>query len=175
MTGMKTTLNSSARCALIAVATLLGACSNNMDELKQEVAEIKARPGERIEPIPEIRPYEAFKYEADNERSPFIPTAAAKAGLASSARPDIKRAREFLEQFPLDTLQMVGTLQLQGRMYALLQGKDGLVHRVAVGNYVGQNDGRITSITNTKVSVAELVADGVGGYVERLAALSLKD
>jgi type IV pilus assembly protein PilP len=153
----------------------LGACSNNLDELKQKVAEIKARPGERIEPLPEIKPYEAFKYDASGERSPFIPSSSAKSNLATSARPDIKRPREFLEQFPLDTLQMVGTLQLQGKTFALLQGKDGLVHRVQVGNFIGQADGRVTSITNNKVSVLELVADGVGGYIERPAALSLKE
>lgn len=173
---MKTSPNLlSVHVLLAATALWLSACSGNIDELKQEVAEIKARPGERIEPIPEIRPYEAFKYDAGNERSPFVPTAAAKASLSTSARPDVKRPREFLEQFPLDTLQMVGTLQMQGKNYALLQGKDGLVHRVSVGNYVGQNEGRITNITNTKVSVTELVADGLGGYIERQAALSLKE
>jgi type IV pilus assembly protein PilP len=153
----------------------LSACSNNLDELKQKVAEIKARPGERIEPLPEIKPYEAFKYDASGERSPFIPSTSAKSNLATSARPDIKRPREFLEQFPLDTLQMVGTLQLQGKTFALLQGKDGLVHRVQVGNFIGQADGRVTGITNNKVSVLELVADGLGGYIERPAALSLKE
>jgi type IV pilus assembly protein PilP len=70
---------------------------------------------------------------------------------------------------------MVGTLQLQGRTFALLQGKDGLVHRVQVGSYIGQSDGRVTSIANNKVSVIELVADGLGGYIERPAALSLKE
>ena len=82
---------------------------------------------------------------------------------------------EFLEQVPLDTLQMVGTLQVQGKTYGLLQGRDGLVHRVQVGSYVGQADGRVTSISNTKVSVTELVADGLGGYIERPAALTLKE
>ena len=164
------------RRALVCVALLgLSGCSNHMDELKQQVAEIKARPGERIEPLPEIKPYEAFKYDASRERSPFIPSISAKSNLATSARPDVQRPREFLEQFPLDTLQMVGTLRLQGHNYALLQGKDGLVHRVQVGNYIGQADGRITSITNNKVSVTELVPDGLGGYIERPAALSLKE
>jgi type IV pilus assembly protein PilP len=87
----------------------------------------------------------------------------------------VKRPREFLEQFPLDTLAMVGTLQKQGRTYGLLQGKDGLVHRVQVGSYVGQADGRVTGITGTRVSVIELVADGLGGYIERPAALTLKE
>lgn len=163
------------RSILFAALLGLGACANDMDELKQKVTEIKARPGERIEPLPDIKPYEAFKYDASSERSPFIPSASAKSNLATSARPDVQRPREFLEQFPLDTLQMVGTLQRQGRTYALLQGKDGLVHRVQTGSYIGQADGRVTSITNNKVSVIELVPDGLGGYIERPAALSLKE
>jgi type IV pilus assembly protein PilP len=161
---------------LFVVAILsVAACSSSTDELKQKVAEIRARPGDRVEPLPEIKPYEAFKYDASSERSPFIPSASARSNLATSARPDVKRPREFLEQFSLDTLEMVGTMQLQGKTFALLQGKDGLVHRVQAGSYVGQADGRVTSITNTKVSVIELVADGLGGYIERPAALTLKE
>ncbi|MGC3981266.1 MAG: pilus assembly protein PilP [Steroidobacteraceae bacterium] len=161
--------------ALGAALLTLGACADNLDELKQKVAEIKARPGERIEPLPEIKANEPFKYEASGERSPFTPSTSAKSNLATSARPDVQRPREFLEQFPLDTLQMVGTLQLQGKTFGLLQGKDGLVHRVQVGSHLGQSDGRVTSITPSKVSVIELVADGLGGYIERPAALSLKE
>ena len=87
----------------------------------------------------------------------------------------MKRSREFLEQFPLDTMRMVGTLQLQGRNYGLVQGKDGLVHRVLPGSYMGQNEGRVTSITNTKIALIEIVPDGVGGYIERPAALALNE
>ena len=119
-----------------------------MDELRQQVAEIKSRPGERIEPLPEIKPYEAFAYNASSLRSPFVPSAPARNDLANGVRPDVKRPREFLEQFSLDTMRMVGTLQLQGRNYGLVQGKDGLVHRVLPGNFMGQNDGRIVGITS---------------------------
>jgi len=161
---------------LLALALLaLGGCSNDMDELRQQVAEIKSRPGERIEPLPEIKPYEAFTYNAANLRSPFVPSAPARSDMASGVRPDVKRPREFLEQFPLDAMRMVGTLQLQGRNYALVQGKDGLVHRVLPGNYIGQNDGRIVSITNTKISIIEIVPDGLGGYIERPASLALTE
>ena len=90
-------------------------------------------------------------------------------------RPDVKRAREFLEQFPIDSMRMVGTLQLQGRNYGLVQGKDGLVHRVLPGNYMGQNDGRIVGISSTRISIIEIVPDGVGGYIERAAALALTE
>jgi type IV pilus assembly protein PilP len=160
--------------ASIAVLSLSG-CSDGMDELRQQVAEIKSRPGEAIEPLPEIKPYEAFAYNAGSLRSPFVPTAPARSDLAAGVRPDVKRPREFLEQFPLDTMRMVGTLQLQGRNYGLVQGKDGLVHRVLPGNFVGQNDGRIVGITSTRISIIEIVPDGLGGYIERPAALALTE
>jgi type IV pilus assembly protein PilP len=158
-----------------ALLLLLGGCASDMDQLRQQVTEIKNRPGERIEPLPEIKPYEAFAYQASSMRSPFVPSAPARGDVASGVRPDVKRPREFLEQFPLDTMQMVGTLQLQGRSYGLVQGKDGLVHRVLPGNYMGQNDGRIVGITNTKISIIEIVPDGLGGYIERPAALALTE
>jgi type IV pilus assembly protein PilP len=160
--------------AALALIALAG-CSSDMDKLQAQVAEIKSRPGERIEPLPEIKPYESFAYNASNMRSPFVPSAPARSDVASAVRPDAKRAREFLEQFPLDTMQMVGTLQLQGRNYGLVQGKDGLVHRVLPGNFMGQNDGRIVSITSTRISLIEIVPDGLGGYIERPAALALNE
>lgn len=160
--------------AVIAFLSLAG-CGNDLDELQQKVAEIKSRPGERIEPLPEIKPYEAFTYSAATMRSPFVPSAPVRNDMANAVRPDVKRPREFLEQFPLDTMQMVGTLQLQGRNYGLVQGKDGLVHRVLPGNFMGQNDGRIVGISSTKISIIEIVPDGLGGYIERPAALALNE
>jgi type IV pilus assembly protein PilP len=160
--------------AAIALLSLAG-CGNDLDELQQKVAEIKSRPGERIEPLPEIKPYEAFTYSASTMRSPFVPSAPVRNDMANAVRPDVKRPREFLEQFPLDTMQMVGTLQLQGRNYGLVQGKDGLVHRVLPGNFMGQNDGRIVGISSTKISIIEIVPDGLGGYIERPAALALTE
>jgi len=161
----------------LAALTLLalGGCANHMDELKQKVVEIKGRPGDRIEPLPQIKPYESFAYTAAAMRSPFVPSAPARSDVTSAVRPDVKRSREFLEQFPLDTMRMVGTLQLAGRSYALVQGKDGLVHRVLPGNFMGQNDGRVLSVTKTKISLVEIVPDAVGGYIERPAALALAE
>jgi type IV pilus assembly protein PilP len=154
---------------------LLSGCSTDMEELQAKVAEIKSRPGERIEPLPEIKAYESFTYNASSMRSPFVPSAPARNDVASSVRPDSKRSREFLEQFPLDTMTMVGTLQLQGKNFGLVQGKDGLVHRVLPGNFMGQNDGRVVSITPTRISIIEIVPDGLGGYIERPAALALNE
>jgi len=153
----------------------LSGCSGDLDDLQKQIADIRARPGERIEPLPEIKPYEAFVYGAATLRSPFVPSAPAGMDLANSLRPDVKRAREFLEQFPLDTLRMVGTLELHGRKYGLIQGKDGLVHRVLPGQYIGQRDGRISSVSASKIALIEIVPDGVGGYIERPAALTLTE
>jgi len=161
--------------AVAAALLCLAGCSDNMDELKQKVADIKSRPGERIDPLPEIKPYESFAYAATTMRSPFIPSAPVRNDAESAVRPNKNRPREFLEQVPLDTLRMVGTLDQKGRNYGLVQGKDGLVHRVSPGSYMGQNDGRILSITPTKISLIEIVPDGVGGYIERPAALALNE
>jgi type IV pilus assembly protein PilP len=161
--------------ALALCLTLLGdlaGCSGGQDELKQWIADVKKRPGGRIEPLPELKPYETYNYADQNLRSPFVQSAPSAA--AGGVRPDSKRNREFLEQYSLDTLTMVGTLKREGRYYGLVQTKDGLVHRVLPGQYIGQNDGKITSITDSKILLVEIIPDGMGGYMERPAGLSLK-
>jgi type IV pilus assembly protein PilP len=130
---------------LLAIAALgLAACGSDMDDLDSYINSVKARPGGRIEPLPEITPYEVFTYVADAEglRSPFVPDTPQAAGpAAGGASPDPDRPAEFLESFPLDTLRMVGTLDVNETVYGLVQTSDGLIHRVVPGNYMGQNDG----------------------------------
>jgi type IV pilus assembly protein PilP len=164
---------------LLAIAALgLAACGGDMDDLDSYINEVKARPGGRIEPLPEITPYEVFTYVADAEgmRSPFIPDTPQAAGpAAGGASPDPDRPAEFLESFPLDTLRMVGTLDINETVYGLVQTSDGLIHRVVPGNYMGQNDGRITGITESEIVLVEIISDGIGGYIERDAAIGLSD
>jgi type IV pilus assembly protein PilP len=160
---------------LIAAVAALAGCSNDIDELQARIQEVKSRPGGRIDPLPEVKPYETFNYAAASQRSPFIQGMPASATSPNSVRPDITRPREFLEQFSLDTLRMVGTLKLQGRIYGLIQTQDGLVHRVLPGARVGQSDGRITSIDEGKISLMEIVSDGMGGFIERPAAIALSE
>jgi type IV pilus assembly protein PilP len=149
----------------------LAACSSADNELSRFIDETKREAGGRVESLPEVKPYETFIYSATDLRSPFMPSGPGTNG--AGLRPDSKRNREFLEQFPLDTLKMVGTLRLADRMYGLVLTKDGLVHRVTAGNYLGQADGKITEISPAKISLTEIVPDGVGGYIERPAALGL--
>ena len=163
---------------VLAMALGVAACGGDMDELDRYINEVKARPGGRIEPLPEITPYEIFTYVADVEglRSPFVPDTPQAAGSAAGgARPDPDRSREYLEGFPLDTLGMVGTLYIGETMYGLVQTADGLIHRVVPGNYLGQNDGRITDISESEITLVEIISDGIGGYIERDAAISLSD
>ena len=164
---------------LAMAALLLTGCGGDMDDLDQYINSVKARPGGRIEPLPEITPYEVFTYVADAEglRSPFqpdLPEQAASSNVGGT-RPDPDRSREFLEQFSLDTLRMVGTMNQGETAYGLVQTSDGLIHRVVAGQYMGQNDGRIISISESEIQLVEIIADGIGGYVERQAALDLTD
>src|SRR5665213_3130482 len=120
-------------CAALACTLLanLAACSSADDELSRFIEDTKKEPGGRVEPLPEVKPYETFVYAAADMRSPFLPGGSGNNSGLAGLRPDSKRNREFLEQFSLDTLKMVGTLKLGGRMYGLVQTKDGLVHRVS--------------------------------------------
>ncbi len=157
----------------------LAGCGGDMDDLDRYINEVKSRPGGRIEPLPEITPYEVFTYAADREniRSPFVPDSpqVSPDSVASGTRPDEDRSREFLEQYPLDTLRMVGTMALGETNYGLIQTSDGLIHRVVTGNYMGQNDGQIVNVDESEIQLIEIISDGIGGYVKREAAVGLSD
>jgi type IV pilus assembly protein PilP len=174
---MQANVNRLSLCVALGCAVLstLTACSSADDELARFIEDTKKEPGGRVEPLPEVKPYEQFIYSATTMRSPFQPGSPGGPAGGPGLRPDQKRNREFLEQFSLDTLKMVGTLKLGRSYYGLLQTKDMLVHRVEVGNYVGQADGHITDITPSKITLVEIVPDGLGGYIERTAALGLTE
>jgi type IV pilus assembly protein PilP len=70
---------------------------------------------------------------------------------------------------------MVGTLHIEETMYGLVKTSDGLIHRVIPGNFLGQNDGRITDISESEIELVEIISDGIGGYIERDAAVGLSD
>lgn len=161
---------------ILLTCTLVGglyACSSADSELERFISDTKRQSGGRVEPLPEVKPYQSFVYSAASMRSPFLP--ASPGGVGAGVRPDSKRNREFLEQFSLDTLKMVGTLRLNGQNYGLVQTKDGLVHRVVPGNYLGTSDGKVIDISASKIQVIEIVPDGLGGYMERPAALALNE
>lgn len=164
------------RIAALCLALALSACGSGERELQDYIDDIKARPGAPIEPLPEVRPPPSFVYEAGDRRSPFVPSAPERiAGQAAGIGPDQNRPREFLEQEPLDSLTMVGTLSNARGDFGLIQDDEGRVHRVTVGNYLGQNHGRIMRITESEILLDEIVPDTLGGYVNRQASIGLND
>ncbi len=160
---------------------MLSACGNREKraELQAYVNKIKSRQIKEIEPLPEVKPYETFTYNDSNLRSPFMPSTpvevAKNVANDKGIHPDANRRKEPLEAFPLDSLRMMGTLEKQGRRWAVIEDTDGTVHRIAKGNYLGQHDGRVEDVTEEKVLITEIIPDGSGGWRERKAFLALID
>ncbi len=179
----KTIVAGYARLALLAAAAcVIAACGKDkFEDLNQYIKEVQARPGTPIAPLPELKPYERFTYRDEGMRDPFRPAAKAAPPVAatgkskSKLRPNIERNREALEQYALDALKMVGSLNKDNDKWAIVKTSDGLIYRVKVGNHIGKNFGEITRITDKNVDITEIVSDGLGGWVERKATLKISN
>lgn len=162
--------------ALLITLALSGCGGNDMSDLKHYVAQAKAHQSGHIPPLPKIEPYHPFTYRPDKRRDPFQPaqTGPSKPTTPHTGgpRPDPNHVPGPLEQFPLDSLQMLGTLTANGHTYALIASPDGIVHRVSLGEYLGQHYGRVTHITPDTVAVVELVPTGFGGYRKQPASIA---
>jgi len=164
---------------LAAIMVLLVGCSSDdFRDLDEFMAEKRVRPAGVIAPIPAFKDYQAFAYSATTIRSPFERPLAVRevAQLQSIAtvRPHPERPKEFLEQFELESLLMVGTMQRGGKNWTLVQDPEGGIHRVGVSNYLGRNHGRVVEMAPTFLSVIEIVSDGSeGGWVERPRTIML--
>jgi type IV pilus assembly protein PilP len=172
---VRSTLGARAACVAVLASFIAAGCSGAQSDLQKWIAETKKKPGGRIQPLPEVKPYETFAYSASAMRSPFHPQGPGAIGGGVAGLRPARRNREFLEGFSLDTLRMVGTFKVGTSFYGLVQSKDGLVHKVQPGNYLGQNDGKVTDISASKISLVEIIPDGLGGYIERPASLALND
>jgi len=161
---------------------LLSGCGESFGDLRQFVEQIRAKPPGRIEPIPEFQPYQNFEYTSHDLRDPFKLVDFRRPELneeelnklTSGLRPDIDRIKEPLEDFPLDTLRLKGTIDdKEGIKWGLIFAPDNTIHRVIEGNYVGQNHGRIIAVSDQTIELTEIVPDGLGNYIERSSAITL--
>lgn len=155
---------------------LVSGCSENMDDLYAYIDETKSSHVGSVKPIPQFKPYESFTYSAGDLRDPFEASVEIEEQTQASASlltPDRSRPRQPLEAFPLDTLRMVGVLEQGDNHWGLVEDPKKVVHRVKLGNYLGQNEGRIVSITETDITLVEIIPDGIGGYIERDASLAI--
>nr|WP_225444392.1 pilus assembly protein PilP [Pseudomarimonas arenosa] len=157
------------------VVGVLAGCAPSRAELEAYVADVKARPGPPLEPLPVMQQFETFEYSANTERDPFTAPKQVDQTSTNGLRPDPDRRKEYLETFPLDGLTMVGSLGVGNEMVALVVDPENVVHRVTPGNFLGQNEGRVTAISESKISLIELVPDGAGAWLERQADLALDD
>ena len=164
---------------LLFTSLLLSACANEeFQDLRDFVKETSSGMRGKVDPTPEIKPYEPFVY--DNSiglPDPFKPRKPeAKSGdLPGLNQPDMKRRREALEELPLESLKMVGFLYRDKVGHAIVRSSDGKLHRVKTGNYLGSNFGQIISVTETEVKIKEIVQDSAGDWTERISSLPLME
>ncbi len=171
----------SIRLIVILGATIgVSACSSSdMTDLEEYVRQVKAREKGAIEPLPEIKTLESFVFDPTGLRNPFTPTEgteeSVEVAVQNGIRPDASRPREELESYSLDSLRMVGTVNMTSNFWGLIQANDGTIHRVRNGNYMGQHDGKIVRILENQIELLEIIPDGPGSWRERQASVKLSE
>jgi type IV pilus assembly protein PilP len=165
---------------VIALGLMLVACTGEeFGDLKAELKDKTKDLRGKIEPLPVVKPYEPVPYKAFDQADPFssakieLVTKSAS-GAGGGLKPDFNRPKEPLEAYPLESLKMVGVLQQRKASFALVKADVGL-YRVKVGNYMGQNFGLITTITESQIQLRELIQDPAGDWAERQSTLQLQE
>jgi type IV pilus assembly protein PilP len=166
----------SARAVMIALASALlaAACSEGHQDLKVWMAEQGKGARGKLDPLPVIKPYDPFAYNAFDMPDPFKPRKIEPTKGASKLAPDLTRRKEPLEAYPLESLAMVGTMERNKTTYALVRTPDRDVYQIRAGNYVGQNFGVVTGIGEAEIKLKELIQDGAGDWAERSSTLQLQ-
>lgn len=160
----------------ISLPVILTGCTQNNQDLTAFIESVKSKHQGAVQPIPQFKPYKNFVYSASELRDPFeqeVDQNIDEAEGKNILKPNKTRPKEQLEAFPLDTLRMVGILEQNNIKWGLIKDPNNVVHRVLPGNYAGQNEGQIVLITENSIDFLEIVADGLGGYIERKASLAL--
>jgi len=171
-----------ARTALaVAGIALLASCGGEeQSELRQELATMTKDLRGKVNPLPQVKSYEPVPYKGESMLDPFVPgrivvaQASAAGGSGGGIQPDLNRPKEPLEAFPLEAIQMVGTLSQSKDVYALVKAGTNLF-RVKKGNYMGQNFGVILGIDEGQISLKEVVQDSGGDWVERSTSLQMQE
>jgi type IV pilus assembly protein PilP len=164
------------------LSTMLAGCGeDDISDLQQYVAEVKARPKGTIEPLPEIKPVEPFVFKPEGLRDPFKAISESEESeesqisVGNGIKPDTTRRKEELEAFPLDSLRMVGTVVMKGNLWGLVKASDKTIYRVQVGNHMGKNYGKIIRILTDKIELMEIVPDTPGTWREQQTSLALTE
>ncbi len=160
----------------LGLAALLAACGGEShQDLRTWMQEQGKGVKGKLDPLPQVKPYEPFAYNAFDLPDPFKPRKIEPMKGASKLAPDLSRRKEPLEAFPLESLQMVGTLQRGKTTYALVRTTEKDVYQIKVGNYMGQNFGVVVDINDGEIRLKELVQDGAGDWTERSSTIQLAE
>lgn len=173
------------RCAFAALTSvvLLACGTADDDELRQWMKEQRNAAKPKVEELPKPKQFQPAVYAQDGSIEPFSPQKLAQAfrsestqvtANASLVAPELARRKEALESYPLDSMTMVGSLLRAGKPIALVR-LDNLIYQITVGNYLGQNYGRVTKIGETEITLREIVQDTTGDWIERAASLQLQE
>lgn len=162
----------------LASLLLAGCGGEEFQDLRDFVKNAGADMRGKVAPPPDIKPYEPFTYDNDaglpdpfKPRRPDLKTA----GHGGQNQPNLNRPKEELEDFPLESLKMVGYLSQKGAGQAVIRSAEGKIYRLKVGNYIGLNFGQVISVTETEVKIKEMVQDSVGDWSERESSLQLAE
>lgn len=163
-------------CCYLGVGLLIAGCGGEShQDLRAWMNEQGKGSKGKLDPLPQVKPYEPFAYNAFDLSDPFKPRKIEPIKGASNLAPDLNRRKEPLEAFPLETLQMVGTLQKERATFALIRTTEKDIYQVRIGNYLGQNFGVIIGISDNAIRLKELVQDGSGDWTERSSTLQLAE
>jgi len=168
------------RLGILLLLLALTACSNSggVNDLKKFVSQARMQKG-KVEPLPEFKPAETFVYGAAETQDPFaiwqseIKPAARATSMVQGIRPNVNRRKEILENYPLDTLRLTGFLEYGQQRWGLVKAPDDIIYRVRIGNYLGENYGKVTQVLENRLVLMEIIPDGLGGWEEHQAALSV--
>ena len=166
----------------VAIIGLAGCGSSGQDELQQWMADQRAQTKPRVQPIPEPKKFTPQAYTQEGGVEPFniakltqaLRRDAAQPSTSGLIAPELSRRKEALESFPLDAMEMVGSLQGSGQPVALVR-VDKLIYQVRAGNYLGLNYGRVLRVGENQLTLREIVQDASGEWIERPAALELQE
>lgn len=161
---------------ILVLSVLLTACGgDDGDDLDQYMRDAAKNVKPSVKPLPEVKPYVALPYNSDG--SLVDPFRARKAtNKSNTLQPNLTRPKEPMEAYPLESLKYVGLLSRKKLTYALLKTPDNSVQQVKIGNYIGQNFGKITQITDSEVTLTEIIQDELSGdWVERVSNLALQE
>lgn len=165
-----------ANAGVLLAVLLLSACSGaEQEELRQWMQQETKDFRGKIPPLPEVKPYEPVAYDAAGLVDPFRQskmTADLKA-TGGGVQPDLNRPKEPLESYPLESIKYVGSMTKNRQSHGIVL-VDGALHQVRAGNYMGQNFGVITKISEMEINLRELVQDSAGDWVERDSTLHLQ-